>query len=230
MRRKRLVRLLRKLRAMRKSLPKRDQLLLRIGAAKKEAGRAFGFVKIQMPAAGLAVTRETFSFQVEKDKLKSHRTARWPLSAAQQPHRRRSGGVVETLRATNSDRECVPLVEKRTEHPAHRSSTGTSGRCTRTDCVSGLQSASHFEEPPDDARAGIDAGGGVRKAGDDPDGGGLDSHGGWPLAGDAAAHTAGARRAGTTEPDSDHAPVSTTAADQGLSDRVKIGRRFPSLW
>src|SRR5438132_13840874 len=45
MRRKRLARLLRKLRAMRKSLPKRDQLLLRIGAARKEAGRAFGFVK-----------------------------------------------------------------------------------------------------------------------------------------------------------------------------------------
>jgi len=42
MRRKRLTRLLRKLRAMRKSLPQRDQLLLRIGAAKKEAGRAFG--------------------------------------------------------------------------------------------------------------------------------------------------------------------------------------------
>jgi transposase len=40
MRRKRLARLLRKLRAMRRSLPKRDQLLLRIGAAKKEAGRA----------------------------------------------------------------------------------------------------------------------------------------------------------------------------------------------
>ena len=71
MRRKRLARLLRKLRAMRKSLPKRDQLLLRIGAAKKEAGRAFGFVKIQMPAAGQAVTRETFSFQVEKAKLKA---------------------------------------------------------------------------------------------------------------------------------------------------------------
>ncbi|MGA2772933.1 MAG: IS1634 family transposase [Bryobacteraceae bacterium] len=71
MRRKRLARLLRKLRAMRKSLPKRDQLLLRIGAAKKEAGRAFGFVKIQMPPAGQAVTRETFSFQVDKAKLKA---------------------------------------------------------------------------------------------------------------------------------------------------------------
>ena len=71
MRRKRLARLLRKLRAMRKSLPKRDQLLLRIGAAKKEAGRAFGFVKIQTPSADQAVTRETFSFEVEKAKLKA---------------------------------------------------------------------------------------------------------------------------------------------------------------
>jgi transposase len=71
MRRKRLARLLRKLRAMRKSLPKRDQLLLRIGAAKKEAGRAFGFVKIQMPPVRQAVTRDTFSFQVDKAKLKA---------------------------------------------------------------------------------------------------------------------------------------------------------------
>src|SRR6266853_2556937 len=71
MRRKRLARLLRKLRAMRKSLPQRDQLLLRIGAAKKEAGRAFGFVKIRLPQAGEAVTRETFSFQVDKAKLKA---------------------------------------------------------------------------------------------------------------------------------------------------------------
>src|SRR5205823_11150965 len=56
---------------MRKSLPKRDQLLLRIGAGRKEAGRAYGFVKIQLPAAGQAVTRETFSFEVDKAKLKA---------------------------------------------------------------------------------------------------------------------------------------------------------------
>jgi hypothetical protein len=60
-----------KLRAMRKSLPKRDQLLLRIGAARKEVGRAFGFVKIQMPPADQAVTRETFSFEADKAKLKA---------------------------------------------------------------------------------------------------------------------------------------------------------------
>ena len=69
MRRKRLARLLRKLRAMRRRLPGRDQLLLRIGAAKKEAGRAFGFVKIRMPLATELVTRETFFFRVEKSKL-----------------------------------------------------------------------------------------------------------------------------------------------------------------
>jgi transposase len=69
MRRKRLARLLRKLRAMRRSLPSRDQLLMRIGAAKTAAGRAFGFVKIQVPEVGQPVTRESFRFTVDKNKL-----------------------------------------------------------------------------------------------------------------------------------------------------------------
>jgi transposase len=69
MRRKRLARLLRKLRAMRRSLPSRDQLLLRIGAAKKEAGRAFGFVTIRLPLPNEKVSRESFRFRVEKQKL-----------------------------------------------------------------------------------------------------------------------------------------------------------------
>ena len=70
MRRKKLARLLRKLRAMRRSCPKRDQLLMRVGAAKTDAGRAFGFVKINLPQAGQEVTRETFTFQLDKAKLK----------------------------------------------------------------------------------------------------------------------------------------------------------------
>jgi transposase len=69
-RRKKLARLLRKLRAMRRSCPKRDQLLMRVGAAKTDVGRAFGFVKINLPEAGQAVTRETFTFQLDKNKLK----------------------------------------------------------------------------------------------------------------------------------------------------------------
>lgn len=68
-RRRKLVRLLRKLRAMRNSLPTRDQLMMRIGAAKSEAGRAFGFVRIQLPEARQPVTRESFRFTVDKSKL-----------------------------------------------------------------------------------------------------------------------------------------------------------------
>jgi transposase len=71
MRRKRLARLLRKLRAMRRTLPQRDPLLLRIGAAKKEAGRAFGFVKIHLPHKDEPVTRATFTFHTDKAKLKA---------------------------------------------------------------------------------------------------------------------------------------------------------------
>jgi transposase len=70
MRRKKLARLLRKLRAMRRSCPKRDQLLMRVGAAKTDAGRAFGFVKINLPQAGQEVTRETFTFRLDKASLK----------------------------------------------------------------------------------------------------------------------------------------------------------------
>jgi transposase len=71
MRRRRLARLLRKLRAMRHSLPSRDQLLMRIGAAKKEAGRAFGFVSIHLPEKDQTVTRSTFYFKLDKAKLKA---------------------------------------------------------------------------------------------------------------------------------------------------------------
>ena len=80
-RRKRLVRLLRKLRAMRRSLPGRDQVLLRIGAARKEAGRAFGFVTITLPAADEAVTRASFHFHVDKIKLQQaeHRDGHYLL-------------------------------------------------------------------------------------------------------------------------------------------------------
>jgi transposase len=70
MRRKRLARLLWKLRAMRHSLPTRDQLLMRIGAARSEAGRAFAFVTIHLPQARSPVTRASFHFHLDKIKLR----------------------------------------------------------------------------------------------------------------------------------------------------------------
>jgi transposase len=67
-RRKKLVRYLRALRAMRRSLPSRDQLMMRIGAAKSRAGRAAGYVHLRLPAKDEPVTRGTFSFVSDKEK------------------------------------------------------------------------------------------------------------------------------------------------------------------
>src|ERR1035438_5648577 len=75
-RRRKLVRLLWKLRDLRRKSPTRDQLLLRIGAARKEAGRAFGFVRILLPKEGEAVTPQTFTFQLDKDKLQKDEIGR----------------------------------------------------------------------------------------------------------------------------------------------------------
>jgi Transposase DDE domain len=70
MRRRRLARLLRKLRVLRRSCPSRDQLLLRIGAAKKEAGRAYRLVQLRLPKEGEPVTRQSFTFALDKDQLR----------------------------------------------------------------------------------------------------------------------------------------------------------------
>jgi DDE family transposase len=71
-RRRKLARLLRTLRLLRRTRErpwKRDTLLHKLGAAHKEAGRAWGFVKITVPKARQAVNRDTFEFEVLKDKL-----------------------------------------------------------------------------------------------------------------------------------------------------------------
>ena len=71
-RRKKLARLLRTLRGLRRTRQhpwKRDTLLHKLGAAHQEAGRAWSFVKITVPQARQPVSRDTFGFQLLKDKL-----------------------------------------------------------------------------------------------------------------------------------------------------------------
>ncbi len=53
-------------------MPNRDQLLLRIGAAKEKRRDALsGFVKIQLPQKDEKVTRETFRFHTDKAELRA---------------------------------------------------------------------------------------------------------------------------------------------------------------
>ncbi len=69
MHRRRLVNYLRALRKMRYSLPSRDQLMMRIGAAKSKAGRAASYVQINLPGKSEPVTRKTFSFKLDREKF-----------------------------------------------------------------------------------------------------------------------------------------------------------------
>ena len=71
-RRRKLARLLRTLRVLRRTRQrpwKRDTLLHKLGAAHKEAGRAWGFVEVTVPKARQPVNRDTFQFQLRKEKL-----------------------------------------------------------------------------------------------------------------------------------------------------------------
>ena len=70
MRRRRLKKLLKRLQELQEQTLTRDQLLLKLGAAKKEAGRAYGLVNLQLPDKDQAVTPETFHFALNRKKLR----------------------------------------------------------------------------------------------------------------------------------------------------------------
>ena len=51
----------------------RDELLMRLGAAKKEAGRAWWLVQIEIPKAGTAINAKSFTYVLRRDKLRQVR-------------------------------------------------------------------------------------------------------------------------------------------------------------
>lgn len=73
MRRRRLKKRLKRLQELQAQTLTRDQLLIKLGAAKKEAGRAYGLVDIQWPDNGQDVTPETFRFTLNRRKLRTAR-------------------------------------------------------------------------------------------------------------------------------------------------------------
>ena len=73
MRRKKLKKFWARLKELLRQTPSRDQLLLKIGAAQKEAGRAKSLVTITLPKAGQSVTPETFTFTLNRKRLRACR-------------------------------------------------------------------------------------------------------------------------------------------------------------
>jgi hypothetical protein len=73
MRRRRLKRYWNRLKEISKQNLSRDQLLMKFGAAKKEAGLAAGLVDVVLPSEGQPITPDTFRFQLLRDKLRTVR-------------------------------------------------------------------------------------------------------------------------------------------------------------
>ncbi len=73
MRRRRLRKLIKRLRELQRQELTRDALLLKLGAAKKEAGKAYRLLTIHTPAKDQAVTPQTFHFSLDRKKLRAAR-------------------------------------------------------------------------------------------------------------------------------------------------------------
>lgn len=73
MRRRRLKRLCQRLQELRRQQPSRDELLLKLGAAKKEAGRAYHLLRITLPKADQPVNDKTFTFAINRKRLRQAR-------------------------------------------------------------------------------------------------------------------------------------------------------------
>jgi Transposase DDE domain len=73
MRRRRLKKLIRRLRELQRQDLTRDDLLLKLGAAKKEAGKTYALLVIHTPAKDQPVTSETFHFALDRKKLRQAR-------------------------------------------------------------------------------------------------------------------------------------------------------------
>jgi transposase len=71
MRRRRLKQLWRRLRELQQQKLTRDELLLKLGAAKAEAGNAYRIVGVHVPNASESVSPETFTFSLRKEKLRA---------------------------------------------------------------------------------------------------------------------------------------------------------------
>src|SRR5436190_14252452 len=98
MRRRRLKKLIKRLRELQQQNLTRDELLLKLGAARKEAGKAYALLVIYTPTKDQPVTSETFHFALDRKKLRQAR--------------RREGGYLL--------RSIADAVLDRLVHTAHR--------------------------------------------------------------------------------------------------------------
>ena len=216
-RRRRLKRLWQRLGELRRQELERDELLLKLGAAKAEAGRVWRLVEVRVPRPGQPAGTQAFTFRLRRDKLRQafrsegHYLLRSNLSG--------EDPALATLRPAHRDRSRVPRAEERSGHPTRLSPEGLAHRGPYLRLVPGLLSVRHAGAALATSGAGPDRAGGAGKDVGRADGGRARADDRWAVADPAALHPTGE---GTPDAASPIAPAATGSAP--TQDRL-AGRR-----
>ena len=143
MRQRRLKRLWKRLHELQRQTLSRDDLLLKLGAAKKGAGRASGLVRIQVPAPDEPVTAATFTFVLNRKKLRQarRREGRYLLRSNQQ----RPSSTLDLVYLTHRNRTGVQRAQGRPEYSSHLPPTGYADRGAYLCGLPGLLPPGHPE-------------------------------------------------------------------------------------
>ena len=169
MRQRRLRKLIKRLRELQHQDSTRDDLLLKLGAAKKEAGKAYRLLIIHTPANDQPVTPQTFHFKLDRKKLRAARRREGSYPVALQHQGRRPRKALAALSATGRDRASVQGIEERSFDPAHSSPAGDPHRSPYLRGIPGLLPDGHIETTAESAGTGTDAQSRARKARRHPD-------------------------------------------------------------
>ena len=158
MRRRRLRKLWNRLGELQKMKLNTKALLIKIGEAKKEAGRAFGLIDLKLPNPGRSKkrtpktkrpkgkkpkTKLNFSFRVNRDQVSRNLPARRPIPAAGPPCSASPSHALGILHPAHGSRGSLQKSEGRFRDSPHFSSASPSHRGTHLHRLSDLLSSCH---------------------------------------------------------------------------------------
>ena len=191
MRRRRLKSLWKRLQELQGQQLERDQLLLKLGAAKAEAGPRLWLGGSAGAKAGTAGQRGNVHLSLAQGQTPASPAPGGPLSAALQSARRRPGPAVATLRAAHRDRSSLSRPEKRSGDPAPLSPEGLAHRSAHLRILLGLLFVHHLGAALADSGAGTDSSSGAGENVRDPNGGCVGAHDRWAAADSPPIHPTG---------------------------------------
>ena len=152
MRRRRLKKLWRRLGELQRQSNSRDRLMLKLGAAKKEAGRAWSLVDIRRARDRRGARCERLLIPPATGPAASGPPTRGPLSVALQHDRRRPRHAVAPVHAAHRDRAGVQGAQARPRDPSRLPSARGADRGAHLRLIHRLLPARHPQEPRPAAR------------------------------------------------------------------------------